>query len=182
MSCAACGKGRKKMNAALAISELNMPLPSIWGPALWTILHSAAERVGQNVVVGIRFDEIRELELLVKSFPIALPCAICQQHSREYLRNHPINWSGQTGPDVTEKVRKWFYDFHDHVNRTKSEPTTSIPYEEVSSKYNSITNLADQHKIVIDQISQAITFNIVKHEAAVKFRRHLGSLRSFIGI
>ncbi len=181
MSCGSCGKSKGRRTLA-AVSELNMPQPAVWGPALWTILHVAAERVGQNTIIGIRLDEVRELELLVKSFPFTLPCAICQQHSQEYLRNNPINWSGQTGPDVTEKVRRWFYNFHDHVNRTKLSPTTSIPYEEVAPKYQAITNVSEYNTIVLRELASAITFNIVKHDAAQKFRRHLGSLRSFVGI
>ncbi len=182
MSCAACGKGRKKGNPGATVVELNLPQPSIWGPALWTILHVAAEKAGQNPVIGIRIDEVRELEMLVRSFPQALPCAICQQHAAEYITNHKITWSGKVGPEVQDQIRRWFYDFHDHVNCTKSTPTTSIPYEEVALRYGNVTNVSLFANTINEQITGALNFNIVKHDAARRFRRHLGSLRSFIGI
>ncbi len=182
MACAACGKGRKKGVSTAAVELINMPQPAIWGPALWTILHVAAERAGQNALVPIRLDEVRELELLVRSFPAALPCAQCQVHSRQYIQAHKLDWSGLTGPDARDKIRRWFYDFHDHVNRNKSTPTESIPYEEVETRYTAIKNVKDYYDIVIKELQNAINFNIVKHDAALKFRRHLGALRSFIGI
>ena len=182
MACAACGKGRKKGNPGAAVEELNLPQPSIWGPALWTILHVAAEKAGQNAVIGIRADEVRELEMLVRSFPQALPCAVCQQHAKEYISTHKMTWSGKTGPEIQDQIRRWFYDFHDHVNRTKSSPTISIPYEDVEQTYSGVSNVALFANTINEQITGALNFNIVKHEAARRFRRHLGSLRSFIGI
>lgn len=164
------------------MEQLNLPQPSIWGPALWTILHVAAEKAGQNVVNGIRIDEVRELEMLVRTFPAALPCAICQKHAGEYLKINKITWSGKTGPAAREEIRRWFYNFHDHVNRNKSIPTTSIPYDELESKYNTISNISLFVNTINEQIISALNFNIVKHDAARSFRRHLGSLRSFIGI
>jgi hypothetical protein len=183
MACAACGKGRKKGGgAAAAVELLNMPQPAIWGPALWTILHVAAERAGQNEIIPIRLDEVRELELLIRSFPATLPCAQCQVHSRTYIQEHKIDWSGQTGPEARDKIRRWLYNFHDHVNHNKATPTESIPYEEVELRYTSIKNVKVYYDIVIKELQNAINFNIVKHDAAQKFRRHLGALRSFIGI
>ncbi len=182
MSCPACGKGRKKNNPGAPVGELNLPQPSIWGPALWTILHVAAEKAGQNSVIGIRLDEVRELEMLVRTFPQALPCAICQQHAGEYINSHKLTWSGKVGHEAKEEIRRWFYDFHDHVNRNKSTPTISIPYETVESTYSGVTNVSLFANTINEQITGALNFNIVKHEAARRFRRHLGSLRSFIGI
>jgi len=68
------------------------------------------------------------------------------------------------------------------VNRTKSSPTISIPYEDVEQTYSGVSNVALFANTINEQITGALNFNIVKHEAARRFRRHLGSLRSFIGI
>ncbi len=182
MPCAACGKGRKKNQVYADIEQLDMPDPAIWGPPLWTILHVAAERVGQNPIIPLRADEIRELEMLIKSLPQTLPCAICQTHAGQYLTTHRFNWTGKSGLDARNTITRYLYDFHDHVNRSKAVPTVSPPYEEIQARYSGIGSVAEQTNIVNKEIMRAINFNIVKHDAAQKFRRHLSLLRGFIGI
>ena len=182
MPCAACGKGRKKNPVTAPIELLDMPDPAIWGPALWTILHVAAERAGQNTLVPLRADEVRELEMLIKSFPVTLPCAICQTHAGQYLATHRFNWTGKSGPEARNIISRYLYDFHDHVNKNKATPTVSPPYEEIQAKYTAIASLNEHVNIVYRELMRAINFNIVKHDAAQKFRRHLSSLRGFIGI
>ncbi len=185
MPCAACGKGRpgkKAVNAGDFVQQLSLPQPSEWGPSLWTILHVAAERAGRNPIPMLQADEVRELEMLVRTFPFTLPCATCQQHAGEYIRTHPINWKGMTGEAGTELRRRWFYDFHDHVNRSKDPATESPAYELIPGLYGSYTSLAIQSSTITNYITMGINFNIIKHEAGVKFRRHLGALRGFLGL
>lgn len=182
MPCAACGKGRKKNQVYADVEQLDMPDPAIWGPSLWTILHVAAERVGQNPTIPLRADEVRELEMLIKSLPSALPCAICQTHAGQYITTHRFNWTGKSGLEARNIISRYLYDFHDHVNRTKATPTVSPPYEDIQAKYTAIGSINEQVNIVNREIMRAINFNIVKHDGAQKFRRHLGLLRGFIGI
>ncbi len=182
MSCPSCGKGRKKVIDPNSPYLIETPSPAIWGPAMWTILHVFAERAGQNDNAFLRNQEIRELELLVRALHIALPCAACQKHAQEYIRTHPLIWSGKTGPENRDIIRRWFYDFHDHVNRTKEGATISIPYEEVASKYSAFYNLSDPSDIFLRQLHNGLRYNIVKHDAVNRFKKHLLSLRSFIGV
>ncbi len=185
MPCAACGKGRpgkKAVNAADLVQQLSLPSPHEWGPSLWTILHVAAERAGRNAIPMLQADEVRELEMLVRSFPFTLPCATCQQHAGEYLRTHPINWRDARGEAGTELIRRWFYNFHDHVNQSKETPTESPAYELIPGLYGSYSSLANESSTITKYITMGINFNIIKHDAAVKFRRHLGALRGFIGL
>ncbi len=182
MPCAACGKGRAKAPVFAPIEQLDMPDPAIWGPSLWTILHVAAERVGQNTIIPLRADEVRELEMLIKSFPVALPCATCQTHAGQYLAAHRFNWTGKSGVEARNIISRYLYDFHDHVNRNKATPAISPPYEDINIKYKAIGSITEEVAILNKEIIRAINFNIVKHDAAHKFRRHLSLLRGFIGI
>ena len=182
MSCPSCGKGRKKTVDPNNSFMIETPSPAIWGPAMWTILHVFAERAGQNTNTFLRNQEIREFEMLVRALPIALPCAACQKHAAEYIRTHALIWSGKTGPENRDTIRRWFYDFHDHVNKTKETATISIPYDEVERRYGAIYNLNDHTDIFLRQLHSGLRFHIVKHDAANKFKKHLLSLRSFIGV
>jgi hypothetical protein len=161
---------------------LNQPQTTTWGPALWFILHVAAEKVGRNPIAALQVDEVRELEMLVRSFPFTLPCPNCQRHSYEYMQAHPITWGKLKGPDATPVIRQWFFDFHNHVNGAKTEPTAAFAIEDVESKYAHVTSVSDESITVLLEIHKAINHNWVKHDAAQRFKRHLGILRGFLGI
>jgi hypothetical protein len=146
------------------------------------MLHSFAERVGCNPIVALRADEIRELEMIVRSFPQSLPCPTCQQHSYEYIKAHPINWSKLKTPEITPVVRRWFYDFHNHVNLNKTPPTSEFSYEEVEPKYKVVTNVGHQFNVFSGELQGAIQNRWVTHDAAQSIKRHIGILRSFVGL
>lgn len=161
---------------------VNQPQTTTWGPALWRMLHAFAERVGRNVVVPLQLDEVRELEMLVRSFPVALPCPTCQAHSREYIQTHPLTWTKLRGADVAPVVRQWFYDFHDHVNKSKAEPTVSPAFESIEEYYKGVLGLGIEERTISEELQRALTFNWVKRDAALKFKRHLECLRRLTGL
>jgi hypothetical protein len=146
------------------------------------MLHAFAERVGRNVVVPLQLDEVREMELLVRSFPVGLPCPACQQHSREYIQTHPLGWAKLRGADIAPALRQWLYDFHDHVNKSKAEPTVSPAFESIEAYYKGVLGLGIEERIIGDELKRALTFNWVKREAALKFKRHLECLRRLTGL
>ena len=146
------------------------------------MLHSFAERVGRNAIPSLRLDEIRELEMIVRSFPQTLPCPNCQNHAFEYIRAHPLTWTKLSGPDLTLGARKWFFDFHNHVNLNKTPPTAEFNYEEVGPKYGIVTNVGHQYNIFMGELQAAINHRWVTHDAAQSIKRHIGILRSFVGL
>ena len=182
MPCAACGRRRGGLNFSPESLLINQPQTTNWGPALWFILHTFAERVGRNPIVALRLDEVREFDMIIRSFPATLPCPACQHHAFEYIRAHPINWNKLTGPDITPVLRRWLYDFHNHVNRSKTPPTSEFSYEEVEPKYSIVTNIGHQYNVFMGELQAAITHRWVSHDAAQSMKRHLGVLRGFVGI
>ena len=146
------------------------------------MLHSFAERVGRNPIVALRADEIRELEMIVRSFPQSLPCPNCQQHAYEYMKANPINWTKLKEPEITPVMRRWFFDFHNHVNLNKTPPTSEFPYEEVEPKYSAVTNVGHQFNVFSGELQGAIQNRWVTHDSAQSIKRHLGILRSFVGL
>jgi hypothetical protein len=146
------------------------------------MLHAFAERVGRNVVVPLQLDEVRELEMLVRSFPYALPCPTCQKHSKEYIQANPPAWAKLRGADVAPAARRWFYDFHDHVNKSKAEPTVSPAFESIEEYYKGVLGLGIEERTISEELQRAITFNWVKRDAALKFKRHLECLRRLTGL
>jgi hypothetical protein len=86
------------------------------------------------------------------------------------------------GADATPVIRRWFFDFHNHVNGAKAPPTDAFTYEDVEPMYAGVATIQEQVAVVVSQLTLAINHNWVKHDAAQKFKRHLGTLRSFIGL
>jgi hypothetical protein len=146
------------------------------------MLHTIAERIGRNVVVPLQLDEVREMEMLVRSFPAALPCPACQQHSRTYIQAHPLTWAKLRGADIVPVLRLWLYEFHDHVNKSKAEPIVSPAFESVETYYKGVLGLGIEERIIADELKRAITFGWVKRDAALKFKRHLECLRRLTGL
>lgn len=76
--------------------------PSVWGPPAWAFLRSSAEACDEESQEAYR----AFFELL----PQVLPCARCREHSRSYLREHPV--------DVKD-LPAWLTRFEAHVQRSK---------------------------------------------------------------
>lgn len=147
------------------------------------MLHVFAERVGTNGVVPLQLDEVRELEILVRGFPRTLPCPTCQRHSAEYLYTHPLDWAALRGAAVAPVARKWFYDFHHFVNGQKASGVeVSPPVESLSALYGAVPSLEVEFNILSEELTRAVNFNWVKHDASIQIRRHLTTLRRLMGI
>jgi hypothetical protein len=190
MPCAACGRrklgpvnfGGPGQRPGLQITTINQPQTTTWGPALWFMLHVLAEHIGRNPIPSLQIDEVREMEIIVRNFPTSLPCPTCQQHSLQYLRANPINWSKLRGPEITPVIRKWFFDFHNHVNANKSPATPLFNYDDVEPKYKPVGSIGASYTIFFDEVQLAINHRWVSHEAAQSIKRHLSILRGLTGL
>jgi hypothetical protein len=82
-----------------------------WGPSLWAILHTMAEKSGKGLE-RCRVDEAREMRWMVENLEWILPCQACFRHTIEYRRaNPPLPLSAG---NVDYKL--WFWNFHEAVN------------------------------------------------------------------
>jgi hypothetical protein len=90
----------------------------IWGMPTWYLFHTLAEKVKDE-----HFEEIRvELLDIISSICNILPCPICRDHAKEYLKQ--INFHAITNRD---KLKWMLFEFHNIVNRKKDIP--SFPFE-----------------------------------------------------
>jgi hypothetical protein len=191
MPCAACG--RRKLAAVNfgghvpgryvpPVTTINQPQTTTWGPAMWFMLHSLGERVGRNSISSLQLDEVREFDMIIRSFPTTLPCPTCQQHAHIYLRSNPINWNKLRGPEITPVLRKWLFDFHNHVNANKSPASPEFNYEDVEPKYKPVGSIGAAFTTFFDELQLAINHRWVMHEAAQSIKRHMSILRGLTGL
>ena len=94
---------------------MDAPQSAAWGPNLWMVLHSAAERIGtlpcyKNMKqAAFDAEETRLWSNLLSSLRFSIPCPLCKKHyGMYYARNRPI---------VTKNIVTWLWELHVDVNR-----------------------------------------------------------------
>ena len=90
-----------------------MSPPEVWGPAIWTLFHTLAEKVTEQAYPSVKvqlFGQIRRICTF-------LPCPECSADATNFLAKVNIN-------DLKTKVdfRNTFYLFHNMVNSKKRKP------------------------------------------------------------
>lgn len=124
-----CSCNKNKSN-----SEIPLPLDLEWGPALWLLLHSLAEKSGKNDITAKHLSHITGWKNLIKNLQTIIPCQECKQHFLEYKIEHPF-------PDVpyselNTTVRTWLWELHANVNERKGVPN-SVSMDDLAERYGS---------------------------------------------
>lgn len=77
---------------------------TVWGPAAWTLMHSAAASCDADTAAGFC--------AFLYSLSHVLPCPECRAHLHDYLQRHP--------PDEyivdSQTASRFCFDLHNHVN------------------------------------------------------------------
>jgi hypothetical protein len=92
-----------------------MPLPAVWGPLAWSLLHSIGTRAGQNVTKKLQVDENREALWLLQHLECIIPCPECRQHIKMYRKKHGL-------PPNSNGVGIWIWNLHEAVNQRLGKP------------------------------------------------------------
>lgn len=102
----------------------NVQLPEVpselqWGPALWLLLHSLAEKSGKSTTRSGQNDEKYAWRNLIANLHFVIPCTECKDHFIQYKASNPF-------PDpfvvpyeqLHQKIRTWFFNLHTHITNT----------------------------------------------------------------
>jgi len=127
---------------------MDAPQNHIWGPHLWMILHSAAERIGMTHI-KLPQEELRIWTGLLSSLRHSLPCPICKKHFTTYLSSNPIVTFNR------EFIRNWLYNLHYQVN-DRTEKSTTITIEQIPEIYSKPFNFSAHFRTVIEQMNKAL--------------------------
>ena len=90
-----------------------MPAPNIWGPPIWTLFHTLAEKINEEDFTRL----IPQMFGLIKRICLYLPCPDCSQHATQFL--------AKLKPEqIASKVdfKNTLYLFHNMVNVRKKKP------------------------------------------------------------
>jgi hypothetical protein len=105
-----------------------------WGPPLWRILHTAAERLGRQPTGLLAADERRAWIQLLKVTEGILPCAQCRKHYGEWKKARPVDGLG-AGSALRPSSREWLWRLHEAVNERTGAPGPRPTLEEVEALY-----------------------------------------------
>lgn len=95
-----------------------MTSPEIWGPRLWSLLHTLAD-------LSDRKDIYPLWNSFLRATTANIPCQKCQIHMAEYWRTHtflPKGWGSMSGIMVRQDIRQKLHAFHNSVNDRVGKP------------------------------------------------------------
>ena len=155
------------------------PQPTEWGPAVWRLLHSLAERslLTPQKQLG---EEKRLWFNLLNGLRYSLPCPNCRKHYNEYYITHLID-NFIKNNTFNMELRIWLYNLHCDANKHTGKYTT-IMIEELRSLYGNYTGFRDDAKTFVEHMQRGVFYKWINHEDMMKTRRTLYELISFYSV
>lgn len=157
------------------------PDASEWGPPLWTVLHSIAERVGSSPVLQYSGDERRALIKMIKYLEKVIPCPSCREHYEVYLREHPLEkpLKDLGHSELKDYIKTWFWELHNWVNESLGRPIYT--YAGLTLQYGR-TNIRATLKELDIPMMRAIRVQTGKLLAYKEFVKQVLILLSIYGV
>lgn len=155
------------------------PKTSEWGPLVWKILHTLAERAGKQSNEILRGDEMRAWVLVVKSLVATLPCEECRAHASSYINEFPFE-PPQAYQAWSLYIRSYFYTFHEAVNERLGK--ASYPFSSLAEAYKSTGELNQWTKDLEGMVTRAMKLNGLHMQPWLTWRNHVRMLRASMGI
>jgi hypothetical protein len=90
-----------------------MSPPEIWGPAVWTLFHTLAEKINQNAYTQV----IPSMFTIIVQICKVLPCPECSRDASNFLARIKLS-----DYKTKEEFKNMLYLFHNYVNAKKRKP------------------------------------------------------------
>lgn len=107
-----------------------MPSKSVWPKPIWMTMHIFAGAFFESPTEEQRKAAVSWFESTAE----LLPCRVCSEHMREYIKNNPVY------PHTTDRetFERYVYDFHNAVNDRTGFPVDKRPsFAEVRNAFSS---------------------------------------------
>lgn len=105
------------MPCACKQPQPDYPVTDNWGPVLWAVLHTLANKSGHVSTPLFRDDERRQWANIINGLPKIIPCPNCREHAEVWILLNPFT-AIKTIPDseLHEWIVSWVFNFHESVN------------------------------------------------------------------
>lgn len=162
-----------------AQEKTNYPKTSEWGPLIWKILHTLAERAGKQSNEILKADEMRAWLLVVKTLTSILPCEECRNHATSYMRDHPFE-PPTSYPAWNLYIRTYFYTFHEVVNERLEKP--SFEFSTLAETYKTTAQLSTWLTQLNEMMMRAMKLNGMNIKSWQTWQNHMKMVRAAMGI
>lgn len=151
-----------------------------WGPPLWRLLHGITEALGNQTVPMLATDEAHEIVFLLRDVEKIMPCQLCRGHYHTWRKDHPLEEIDRLrGYMLKTTVRKWLYDLHEEVNKSRGIDS-GITLEEIPELYKAVdVKLAWGEFYTKVKLSTEV--GLVSQTVLQAFHRRFGMLRKLVG-
>lgn len=151
-----------------------------WGPNLWCILHTLAEKTGQKQSVLEDTDEGYAWKGLLSHLQDIMPCALCVQHYTEAVRRlNPVVIVGNRGTARRRLLRSFFWKLHNDVNARNQKE--QFP-EESLERYTDKAAFQESLAKILGMVKAAVSAGKLQLTASSKVLRGIDHLRILCGI
>jgi Erv1 / Alr family len=151
---------------------MESPQNQIWGPALWRILHSSAERIGTKKLQRLPQEEMRIWIGLLNSLRYSLPCPHCKKHYTSYLTSKPIITFNR---DI---IRVWLYELHQNVNQINNK-VNEITFEQMGELYGANFEYSHYVNIVMTEMTKSLRVGWITRNDIQRTLRFFEELKRF---
>ena len=151
---------------------MDSPQTNIWGPHLWTILHSAAEKIVLPQHKRLPQEEMRLWTNLFTSLRYSLPCPLCKKHFTSYHSAIPIHTF------TRDSIRIWLYNLHNDINISLGKENI-ITIDKIPEIYNTPINFNHHLNIVNNQMTCSLRLGWCSREDIQRTLRFFQEVRRF---
>jgi len=153
---------------------------SHWGPLLWKLLHTLAEKLGTQKPEILAADEAREIVLILRGLEVIMPCEKCRKHYKEYRVMNPFDiFAQRRGLGLKKGVREWLYMLHETVNK-KNGTESLLLLKDMEPMYKDV-KIQDAWAPLNQVLMTSVSSGLILSENLKSFRRHLSLLLTAIG-
>ena len=151
---------------------MDSPQNHIWGPHLWMILHSSAERIGLSQLKKLPQEESRIWTNLLSSLRYSLPCPQCKKHYTAYFASAPITAVNR------DFISTWLYNLHNQVN-SRTGKTNTITLDKLHEIYSVPFHFSSHLGVVAEQMGRALRLGWCSREDIQRTMRFLQEMKRF---
>jgi hypothetical protein len=179
-----CGCGKKNTGTVhfMGQGSSDIPDPIEWGPIVWKYLHCITEKIGFSGNPIVDADQANQIDILINTLHLIIPCPECQAHAAEYISNNPIPAiKTLRGEELRNTLREWLFNFHNQVRNMKGQPIIIATSEACRQHYQGCFVPKCEYTLFVQNVAYAVRQGWVRIENWRKWYSTSEKMRILIG-
>jgi hypothetical protein len=123
-------------------------LTSVWGPMLWSYLHT----MSFNYPVNPTSEDKRHYREFIINLQYVMPCKYCRMNLKKNFKQLPLSMSYMKNRDT---FSKYVYDLHEVVNKMLKKKS-GLSYDDVRDRYENFRSRCTDEKLKLFSFKKVI--------------------------